>query len=154
MAETSERKVSEEDLDICKIIIPPQQFLFTVEQLSSEEGKFYEDLLKSIANTYRSIRGYEGLANEDGTHNVAFHYFFGSSDFFVSEIDSNGIVFGYTVLNGDVEMSEWGYSDIKEILGIDGMEMNYYIPEGATIESMLYDKYPDYFLKYKPSKET
>lgn len=126
-------------------MIPPSQYAFTLELTHGEEGEYFENKLKEIANTYRRINTDSELVNEDGSHNVGFRYFLGSSEFYVSEIDNDGICFGYNILNGDFQMSEWGSTSLDEITGIPFVEMDYHVPEGSTIEGMLHKEHPDHF---------
>ena len=39
-----------EDLELCKKVIPPQQYNFTLELTKGEEGDFYKSKLKEIIN--------------------------------------------------------------------------------------------------------
>ena len=143
---------TEEDLAICKKVIPPNQYNFTLELTKGEEGEFFKNKLKEIADTYRRINVDEELVNEDGTHTVGFRYFLGSTEIFLSEIDSDGIGFGYNILNGDLQMSEWGSTALDEITSIPFIEMDYHVPAGSTIEGMLYKEHPEYFPEYAPKK--
>ena len=138
-------QLTEVDLDICKMVIPPAQYRFTLELTQGEEGEFFKKKLKDIADTYRRINTDRTLVNEDGTHNVGFRYFLGNTEIYISQIYTDGIGFGYTILNGDLQMSEWGDSSIEEITSVPFIEMDYHIPEGATIERLLYERHPDYF---------
>ncbi len=145
--------ISDEELDICNKVLPAEQLKLTLELSKGEEGEFYKNKLKEIADTYKKINSDTELTNEDGTHNLGFHYFLGNTDIYISEIDSDGIGFGYTILNGDLEMSEWGSSSIEEIISIPNMEMDYHVPDNITIEKMLYNKNPDYFSEYETKKD-
>lgn len=145
-------ELTEEDLAICKKVIPPSQYNFTLELTQGEEGEFFKNKLKEIADTYRRINVDEELVNEDGTHNVGFRYFLGSTEIFLSEIDSDGIGFGYNILNGDLQMSEWGSTALDEITNIPFIEMDYHVPAGSTIEGMLYKEHPENFPEYAPKK--
>lgn len=145
-------ELTEEDLAICKKVIPPSQLKFTMELTQGEEEEFFKNKLKEIADTYRKINVNEELVNKDGTHNVGFRYFLGSTEIFLSEIDSEGIGFGYNILNGDLQMSEWGSTSLDEITSIPFIEMDYHVPAGATIEEMLYKEHPEYFPEYAPKK--
>ena len=145
-------ELTQEDIEICKKLIPPSQFNFTMELTQGEEGEFYKNKLKEIAVTYRKINVDEELVNKDGTHNVGFRYFLGSTEIFISEIDSDGIGFGYNILNGDLQMSEWGSTSLDEITSIPFIEMDYHVPAGATIEEMLYKEHPESFPEYAPKK--
>ena len=145
-------ELTEEDLAICKKVIPPSQYNFTLELTQGEEGEFFKNKLKEIADTYRRINVDEELVNEDGTHNVGFRYFLGSTEIFLSEIDSDGIGFGYNILNGDLQMSEWSSTALDEITSIPFIEMDYHVPAGSTIEGMLYKEHPENFPEYAPKK--
>ncbi len=145
-------ELTDEDLAICKKVIPPSQYNFTLELTQGEEGEFFKNKLKEIADTYRRINVDEELVNKDGTHNVGFRYFLGSTEIFLSEIDSDGIGFGYNIMNGDLQMSEWGSTALDEITSIPFIEMDYHVPDGATIERMLYREHPEYFPEYAPEK--
>lgn len=151
---TKQTELTTEDIEICKKVIPPAQFKLTMELTEGEEGEFFTNKLKQIADTYRKINTDKELINEDGTHNVGFRYFMGDTEIYLSEIDSDGIGFGYNILNGDLQMSEWGSTSLEEILSIPYMEMDYHVPEGMTIERMLYQEHPDYFAEYAEKKES
>lgn len=142
-----------EDLELCKKVIPPSQYNFTLELTKGEEGDFYKGKLKEIAETYRKINTDNELVNEDGTHNVGFRYFLGNTEIYISEIDSEGIGFGYNILNGDLQMSEWGSTSMDEILSIPFIEMDYHVDKDATIEEMLYKGHPEYFKEFAPKAE-
>ena len=153
---TKETELTPEDIELCKKVIPPAQFKFTMELTEGEEGEFFRNKMKEIADTYRRINTDSELTNEDGTHTVGFRYFLGDTEIFLSEIDSDGIGFGYNILNGDLQMSEWGSTSLEEIMKIPYIEMDYHVPANATIEQMLYSEHPGYFAEYapkEPSKE-
>ncbi len=143
-------ELTEEDLELCRKVIPPRQYSFTLELTQGEEGDFYKSKLKEIADTYRKINTDQELINKDGTHNVGFRYFLGNTEIYLSEIDSDGIGFGYSILNGDLQMSEWGSTYLDEILDIPFIEMDYHVDKDATIEQQLYKRHPEYFLEYEP----
>lgn len=137
--------------DLCQKVIPPNQFYFTLEMLKEEEGSYYLNKLFEIAKTTKSITTNEELVNKDGTHNLGLHYFLGNTDIYVSQIYEDGSTFGYTILNGDIQMSEWGYSSLEEITQASRfIELDYNSTE-KTIEEALHKKYPDYF--ENPQKE-
>lgn len=144
--EETEIILTEEDLDFCRKIIPPNQYAYTLELTQGEEGDFYKQKLKDIAKIAHKMTTNDELVNEDGSHNVAFHYFVGNTDFYISQLYPDGTAFGYTILNGDVEMAEWGYQNIEEIINVSQwIEMDYHVPEGMTIERMLEENYPEYY---------
>lgn len=143
-------ELTQKEIDICKKVIPPSQFKFTMELTQGEEGEFFTSKMKEIAETYKKINSDKELVNDDGTHNLGFRYFLGDTEIMLSEIDSDGIGFGYNILNGDLQMSEWGSTSLEEIMKIPYMEMDYHTPKNATIEQMLYSEHPDYFTEYAP----
>jgi hypothetical protein len=49
---------------------------------------------------------------------VYLHFFIGASDWYITEYDGEDIFFGYAILNGDVEMAEWGYVSLAELKSI------------------------------------
>ena len=151
---TKETELTPEDIELCKKVIPPAQFKFTMELTEGEEGEFFRNKMKEIADTYRRINTDSELTNEDGTHTVGFRYFLGDTEIFLSEIDSDGIGFGYNILNGDLQMSEWGSTSLEEIMKIPYIEMDYHVPEGMTIEAMLHKEHPDYFEAPAVKKDT
>jgi len=58
---------------------------------------------------------------------VYLHFFIGASDWYITEYDGEDIFFGYAILNGDVEMAEWGYvslADLKSIRIGPGIEVD------------------------------
>ena len=46
---------------------------------------------------------------------VYVHFFLGGSDWYISEFDGEDTFFGYAILNGDLEMAEWGYVSFQEL---------------------------------------
>lgn len=84
----------------------------------------FADRIDSMASTYE----------QDGKGNnamVYLHYFYGGSDFFITEKDEDGGVdqaFGYVILNGDDQCAELGYISIRE-LTYRGVELDlYFVP--------------------------
>lgn len=65
---------------------------------------------------------------------VYLHYFYGESDWYIVEKDSGDggpdrtqyQAFGYTILNGDTDMAEWGYISIAELLQTNRVELDFY----------------------------
>jgi hypothetical protein len=58
---------------------------------------------------------------------VYFHYFVGGSDWWIVEIDKeNNIAFGFTCLNNDMEMAEWGNIYLDELRKVRGVELDFH----------------------------
>ena len=66
----------------------------------------------------------------------------------VCEIGKHGEAYGYQILNGDHQMAEWGYINLNELKNIPGMEIDYHIDEGMSIERYLYSENPKEYPQY------
>lgn len=145
--------LTEEEIAACRNVVPPAQLAFTLELTEGEDGEFYKEKLREIAETYHRINTGEEIINKDGSHPVGFRYFLGETELYVSEIYQDGAVFGFNILNGDTRMAEWGYSGREEILSIPNLEMDYHVPSGASIERLLFDRHPEDFPEYRKFSE-
>lgn len=75
-------------------------------------GRFYPtaDVLAKTPPLY----GTENMGNAETI--IVAHYFTGSSDWWIAEIDQETWeAFGYARLNGDDQNAEWGYVDLTEL---------------------------------------
>jgi hypothetical protein len=121
-------------------LIPNAQDAITIEHIEA-----FEDVLATLENQLAKcpkLGGTEGKKE----HPAIFHYFYGGTDIYICEFDGEDTMFGFTILNGDLGNSEWGYSSLEEITSIPQMNIDYYFEE-QSIEAALYRKYPDYFKK-------
>ncbi len=46
---------------------------------------------------------------------IHLHFFLGGCDWYIAEYDGQDTMFGYCVLNNDLEMAEWGYVSFTEL---------------------------------------
>ena len=146
-------EITEEELELCSYVIPKKQLEFTLELSKEKEGTFFANKLKEIAQKVKEITTEKDLYNKDYTHNVGFRYFLGDTEIYCSQLypdpenssRPNGYGFGYVILNGDTQMSEWGDIYLPEFKEIPFMEMDYHVPKNITIEEMLYKRHPDDF---------
>lgn len=69
------------------------------------------------------------------------HYFSSSSDWYITELDkTTGKAFGYVILNGDTQNSEFGYIDMNELIVNDSIEIDlYWSPQ--TLNEIFEKKY-------------
>lgn len=163
------------DLDNANKIIPEEQYKFVLEAMQGEEREYFASILKNASNTISAAQKKRGKnINKDGSHPCLFHYFLGSSHWFISEIDKDGIGYGYAILNNDLMFSEWGSvnvcgdgEDALTRLKIDapilingssfsypvGVEMDFHLEEGTTIERELYKLDNEFFSEYKEYAE-
>ena len=79
-------------------------------------------------------------------HPAVLHYFVGATDIFICEYDGKDEMFGFSILNGDYEMAEFGYIGLSEIRHIAVLNLDYYWDE-QSIETARYKLYPHYFSK-------
>jgi len=79
-------------------------------------------------------------------HPAIFHYFYGSTDYYICEYDRGDDMFGYAILGGDLRNSEWGYISRYSLVSIPAMNIDYHFQE-QSIEAALYTAYPQYFKK-------
>jgi hypothetical protein len=128
-----------------KAIIPHGQYIVTEQNLDA--------FWPAIEHLAEQLKKCPKLRETDGLkeHPAIFHYFVGGSDIYICEYDGDDLMFGYNILNGDLQNSEWGYTSLEEIKKISIMNIDYYF-ENQSIENALYKKYPDYFKK-PPSLE-
>jgi len=88
-----------------------------------------------------------GETNGMKEHPAIFHYFFGGCDSFICEYDpKEGLMFGYGILNGDLQNSEWGYFSVEELTNSKYLNIDYHFYE-QSIEAALYEAYPKHFKK-------
>ena len=58
---------------------------------------------------------------------VWVHFFIGGCDWYIAEYDGEDLFWGYAILNGDLEMAEWGYISFQELRELK-------IPPGFEVE--------------------
>ena len=58
---------------------------------------------------------------------IYLHFFIGGCDWYICEYDGEDLFWGYAILNGDLEMAEWGYISFDELKRIK-------IPPGFEID--------------------
>ena len=79
-------------------------------------------------------------------HPAIFHYFYSGTDIYICEFDGLDLMFGYTILNGDLHNAEWGYTSLSEITRLPQFNIDYHFAV-QTIEAALYKAYPKYYQK-------
>jgi len=123
-------------------LIPPMQLEVTRNYL-----KEYSALLIALENLLNQC---PKIGETDGMkeHPVIFHYFWGSTDYYICEFDRTDLMFGYSILDGDLPNSEWGYFSLTKIKRSILMNIDYHFPK-QSIEAALYLAHPRYFKKPK-----
>ena len=123
-------------------LIPRAQLEFTREHLGEFSGAILR--LQFQLEKCPRIKETDGMKE----HPAVFHYFCGGTDIYICEYDRINEMFGFGILGGDVEMSEWGYFSLIELTGIAPLNIDYYFEE-QSIEAALYTAYPDFYKRPK-----
>jgi hypothetical protein len=58
---------------------------------------------------------------------IHLHFFIGGCDWYVAEYDGEDLFWGYSILNGDHDMAEWGYmsfTELKELKVLGWLEID------------------------------
>ena len=85
------------------------------------------------------------IPDKEQTTTVYAHFFYAGCDWFILSWDrEDDIVFCYAILNGDVEMSELGYTLLSDLVEDRRIELDFYWNKKSLAQAK-YDKYPDYF---------
>lgn len=146
--EDPEVEVSPEELSLAKSVLPTSQYVSTLRFSQGEEGNFFKQKLKEIAEVVNKA---PKLYETDGAeqHPIVLRYFHPTgTETLVTEIGEDGEAYGFQCLNGDYEMAEWGYLNLNEIKSIRMMEIDYHVEKGMTVERWLYKEQPDMFPQY------
>ena len=116
-----------------------------IETGMREEPLFLDDVIFGYDNIPKL---YEQAGK--GKNQVAYlHYFNPSSDWYITELDKENLMgFGYAILNGDTQMSEFSYISLIELTEkFDGVSQmlqpnldQYFTPK--TLNQIFHEKYP------------
>ncbi len=129
--------VSPKELAIAKSVLPTVQYVSTLKFAQGEEREFFVHKIKEIA---AAVENAPKINETDGLeeHRIVLRYFHPSgTQSFVTEIGKDGDAFGFQCLNDDWENAEWGYLNIDELKNIRGMEVDFHVPAGMTVEKFI-----------------
>lgn len=129
--------VSPEDLAIAKSVLPAVQYVSTLKFAQGEEREFFVHKIKEIA---AAVENAPKINETDGLeeHKIVLRYFHPSgTQSFVTEIGKDGDAFGFQCLNDDWDNAEWGYLNLDELKNIRGMEVDFHVPAGMTVEKFI-----------------
>ena len=129
--------VSPKELAIAKSVLPTVQYVSTLKFAQGEEREFFVNKIKEIAVAVENapkINAMDGLEE----HRIVLRYFHPSgTQSFITEIGKDGDAFGFQCLNDDWENAEWDYLNIDELKNIRGMEVDFHVPAGMTVEKFI-----------------
>ncbi|WP_075603125.1 strawberry notch-like NTP hydrolase domain-containing protein [Saccharicrinis aurantiacus] len=84
--------------------------------------KDFEETIKQMPKIGQSTKAYNDAKKKTATvlqlNDFVFpklRYFYGESEWFITEWDGKDTFYGYTILNGDMQMAEFGYISREEI---------------------------------------
>lgn len=129
--------VSPKELAAAKSVLPTVQYVSTLKFAQGEEREFFVHKIKEIA---ADVENAPKINETDGLeeHRIVLRYFHPSgTQSFVTEIGKDGNAFGFQCLNDDWENAEWGYLNIDELKNIRGMEVDFHVPAGMTVEKFI-----------------
>ena len=147
----SSSELTANELKNVKTLLPKSQYQVVLEYTQGDEGEHFKDIIKEISSKAEAIKGKREILTDDKKHPLAFKYTLGTSSFYFSEWDGEDELFGYTILNGDTQMSEWGYTSLEELKNITCKDKNGFpvMPEMIfygledTIEKQIAVDYPE-----------
>jgi len=134
-------------MDIIKIIPEGVAALIPCSQLEYTR-KYLIEFQDQIHRLAIALQLCPKIGETEGAkeHPAIFHFFYAGTDIFICEYDSKDLMFGYTILSGDLQNAEWGYTSLSEITKLPQFNIDYYFPV-QTIEAALYTAYPKHYKK-------
>lgn len=147
----SKNDLTADELKNASALLPKEQYQVVLGYTQGEEGEHFKSIIKEISSKAEAIKGKREILTEDEKHPLAFKYTTGASSFYFSEWDGEDELFGFAVLNGDTQNSEWGYTSLEEIKNAEGKDRNGFsvMPEMIfygledTIEKQISIDYPE-----------
>jgi len=141
--------ITDSELQGIKKIVPKNMLLSINENLKEREiaiknGQDVEnfDYFENLIEGYREIPKLY-YQDEKGKNAIVYlHYFSGGSDWYITELDKeNNEGFGYVVLNGDTQNSEFGYINMDELAN-SKIDLDLYW-SFKTLNEIFDKKYPE-----------
>ena len=146
-------ELSIDDLETAKKFIPEMEYSTLLNNAThGEETEYFKKKIKHVADLGHILyenRDGKSYNSETKLHDKGFiHYFIGSSDWYICEVDEDNVGFGYAILNGDIQNAEYGYIDLNEVttLTLNGFiqtELDIYNDDSISMEHAIVEKYPE-----------
>jgi hypothetical protein len=124
--------------------------------IESARDEYVEPVMRmnAVADGMPKLYATDGMKK----HPLSLHYFTSGCDWYIVEWDREDTFFGYAILNNDMEMSEWGYISLSELLALedvlykrgDVLNLDLYCAY-ETVEEALFNRNREYFAKYDPA---
>jgi hypothetical protein len=90
----------------------PKQQVAYFKSLKGEEAANNQELIDDVEKQIKEIPSSQEEVEDPIVH---LHYFRGGSDWFITENDGEGLLFGFAILNSDYENAELGYISLEEL---------------------------------------
>ena len=117
-----------------------KQFMPLMQQRAIVGSREHWDILRKFVNIINNMPGPRETQSIKSKDKILYlHYFYAGSDWYIAEKDSEPEQlqdYGYTVLNSDDEMAEWGYVNIEELKESNKVELDFYFQPVAFNELM------------------
>lgn len=144
-------ELTADDLKNARALLPKEQYQVVLGYTQGEEGEHFKGIIKEISSKAEAIKGKREILTEDEKHPLTFKYIMGASSFYFSEWNGGDELFGYVVLNGNTQDSEWGYTSLEELKNSGSKDRNGFpiMPEMIfygledTIEKQISVDYPE-----------
>lgn len=146
-------ELSIDDLETAKKFIPEMEYSTLLDNAThGEEAEYFKQKIKHVADMGHILyenRDGNSYNSETKLHDKGFiHYFIGSSDWYVCEVNEDNVGFGYAILNGDIQNAEYGYIDLNEVTtltlnGFTQTELDIYNDDSISMEHAIVEKYPE-----------
>lgn len=146
-------ELSIDDLETAKKFIPEMEYSTLLNNAThGEETEYFKQKIKHVADMGHILyenRDGNSYNSETKLHDKGFiHYFIGSSDWYVCEVDEDNVGFGFAIINGDTQNAEYGYIDLNDVttLTLNGFiqtELDIYNDDSISMEHAIVEKYPE-----------
>lgn len=146
-------ELSIDDLETAKKFIPEMEYSTLLNNAThGEEAEYFKQKIKHVADMGHILyenRDGKSYNAETKLHDKGFiHYFIGSSDWYVCEVDEDNVGFGFAIINGDTQNAEYGYIDLNDVttLTLNGFiqtELDIYNDDSISMEHAIVEKYPE-----------
>jgi hypothetical protein len=105
-------------------------FVFRANYKKREATKMWNIPTLERLNKIPKLNATEHVPLEE--KEIHLHFFLGECDWYIAEYDGKDLFFGFCILNGDLEMAEWGYISFGELVRLkisDWLEVDSEIEE-------------------------